>query len=57
MTGNHSILIAKSILDFFTAAIFVCNVRYVVSLVAVSQFITFFLLYPFGTQILSLISH
>ena len=48
MTGDHSILIAKSILDFFTAAIFV------VSLVAVPQFITFFSLYLFGTQILPL---
>ena len=54
MTGDHSILIAKSILDFFTAAIFACNVGYVVSLVAVPQFITFFSLYLFGTQILPL---
>ena len=44
----------KSILDFFTAAIFACNVGYVVSLVAVPQFITFFSLYLFGTQILPL---
>ena len=51
---SHSILIVKSILDFFTAAIFACNVGYVVSLVAVPQFITFFSLYLFGTQILPL---
>jgi len=54
ITGDPSLLITKSILDFFTAAIFACNVGYVVSLVAVPQFITFFSLYLFGTQILPL---
>ena len=54
ITGDPSLLITKSILDFFTAAIFACNVGYVVSLVAVPQFITFCSLYLFGTQILPL---
>ncbi|AQP42789.1 hypothetical protein BA718_08300 [Streptococcus gallolyticus subsp. gallolyticus] len=41
MTGDSTILISKSILDFFTAAIFACNLGYVVSLVAIPQFIIF----------------
>lgn len=45
MTGDSSILISKSILDFFTAAIFACNLGLVVSFVAVPQFIIFFLLF------------
>lgn len=45
MTGDSSILISKSILDFFTAAIFACNLGYVVSIVAIPQFIIFFLLF------------
>lgn len=45
MTGDHTILIAKSILDFFTAAIFACNLGYVVSVIALPQFVLFFLLF------------
>lgn len=45
MTGDHTILISKSILDFFTAAIFACNLGYVVSAIAFPQFIFFFLLF------------
>lgn len=45
MTGDSSILISKSILDFFTAAIFACNLGFVVSIIAVPQFIIFFLLF------------
>ena len=41
MTGDSSLLITKSILDFFTAAIFACNLGYIVSLIAVPQFIIF----------------
>lgn len=51
MSGDHSILIAKSILDFFTAAIFACNLGYVVSLIAVPQLIIFMLIFLFGKQI------
>jgi uncharacterized protein len=45
MTGDSTILISKSILDFFTAAIFACNLGLVVSFVAIPQFIIFFLLF------------
>lgn len=45
MTGDNSILISKSILDFFTAAIFACNLGYVVSVISVPQFIIFFILF------------
>lgn len=45
MTGDSTILISKSILDFFTAGIFACNLGLVVSFVAVPQFIIFFLLF------------
>lgn len=39
ITGDSSILISKSILDFFTAAIFACNLGYVVSAIAIPQII------------------
>ncbi|OYQ65387.1 DUF554 domain-containing protein [Aerococcus sp. 1KP-2016] len=45
MTGNHSVLIAKSILDFFTAAIFASSLGYVVSVIAIPQFIVFMLIF------------
>ena len=45
MTGDSSVLIAKSILDFFTAAIFACNLGYVVSVIAIPQFIIFYILF------------
>ena len=41
MTGDSSLLITKSILDFFTAAIFACSLGYIVSLIAVPQFAIF----------------
>lgn len=45
MTGDSSLLITKSILDFFTAAIFACNLGYIVSLIAVPQFVIFTILF------------
>lgn len=45
MTGDHTILIAKSVLDLFTAAVFACNLGIVVSVVAVPQLIVFLLLF------------
>lgn len=45
MNGDHSILIAKSILDLFTALIFACMLGMVVAVIAVPQFIIFFLLF------------
>src|SRR5699024_2818950 len=45
MTGDSTILISKSMLDIFTAAIFACNVGYVVSVIAIPLFILLFLLF------------
>ena len=54
MTGDASILISKSILDFFTAMIFSCSLGYIVSMIAIPQFIVFFLLFLSGGIILPL---
>ena len=45
MTGDHSILIAKSILDLFTALIFACTLGGVVAAVCIPQFVIFTLLF------------
>lgn len=45
MSGDHSILIAKSFLDFFTAMIFACSLGKSVSLVGIPQFVIMILLY------------
>ena len=45
MTGDHSILIAKSVLDFFTAMIFACQLKRAVCLVGVPQLIILLLLF------------
>jgi uncharacterized membrane protein YqgA involved in biofilm formation len=45
MTGDHSILIAKSILDLFTALIFACMLGLVVSAIAIPQFLIFLILF------------
>lgn len=45
MNGDHSILIAKSILDLFTALIFACTLGMVVSIIALPQFVIFFILF------------
>ncbi len=56
ISGDHSILLAKSVLDLFTAMIFACSLGVVVTAVAIPQLIIFlalFLLarviYPFTT--------
>ena len=41
MTGDHSILIAKSMLDLFTSMIFACSLGIVVSVIAIPQFLIF----------------
>lgn len=51
MTGDNSILISKSILDLFTAAVFACNLGAVVSFIALPQFVIFLLLF-FCAQII-----
>ena len=39
MSGDHSVLISKSILDLFTAAIFACSLGMVVCMIAIPQLI------------------
>lgn len=45
MSGDHSILLAKSILDLFTAMIFACSLGSVTSLVALPQALIFLVLF------------
>ncbi len=45
MTGDQSILLAKSILDFPTAMIFACTLGAVTAIIAVPQFIIFIILF------------
>ena len=51
MTGDHSILIAKSVLDLFTALIFACMLGGVVSMIAIPQMIIFLALF-FGAGLI-----
>lgn len=50
MSGDHSILISKAILDLFTALIFACSLGAVVSLVAVPQLVIFLIMF-FGARL------
>lgn len=45
MTGDHSILLAKSILDLFTASIFACSLGWSVCLITIPQCVVFLLLF------------
>ncbi len=45
MTGDHSILLAKTVLDFATAIIFACVLEMVTCVIAVPQFIIFVALF------------
>ena len=54
MNGDHSILIAKSILDFFTAMIIACRLGKTVSFIAVPQFIIFMALFLLAGLIIPL---
>ena len=45
MTGDHSILLAKTVLDFATALIFACVLGMVTCVIAVPQFIIFMVLF------------
>ena len=42
MTGNHTVLIAKAILDFFTAVIFACKLGKATSFIGIPQFLVLF---------------
>ena len=56
MSGDPSILIAKSILDLFTAMIFACTLGKSVSLIAVPQFVILLALYLLAGVIVPLTS-
>lgn len=52
MTGDHSVLIAKSFLDFFTAGIFATALGYIVLTICVPQFIILICLFLSASLIL-----
>ena len=54
MTGDHSILIAKAILDFFTSMIFACQLKKAVMLIAVPQLVIMLALFFSARLILPL---
>lgn len=51
MTGDSTILLSKSILDLFTAAVFACSLGAVVCLVAVPQTVIFMILF-YGAKLI-----
>lgn len=51
ISGDHTILISKSILDFFTAMIFACTIGMAVPLVAVPQLVIFLLIFALAKVI------
>lgn len=51
MTGDHSILLAKSILDIATALIFACSLGIITSFIAIPQCIIFLALFAFANAI------
>lgn len=56
ITGDHSILIAKSVMDFFTAIIFGAVTGYLIGAIAVPQVIIGTILFCFGNLLLPLLS-
>lgn len=56
MTGDHSVLIAKAIMDFFTAIIFGTTAGYLVGFVAIPQFMVGVILFGGATYILPYIT-
>ena len=54
MTGDASILISKSILDFFTAMIFSCSLGYIVSMIGDFKACGGFLMIATGFRIMKL---
>lgn len=51
ISGDHTILISKSILDFFTAMIFACNLGMAVPVVAIPQCIIFLAIFALAKVI------
>lgn len=56
MTGNHSVLIAKAILDFFTAVIFACKLGKATSFIGIPQFFVLFGIFCLAKVIVPLCS-
>lgn len=56
MTGDHSVLIAKAIMDFFTAIIFGTTAGYLVGFIAIPQFLVGVLLFCGASYILPLVT-
>jgi len=56
MTGSHSVLIAKAILDFFTAVIFACKLGKATSFIAIPQFLVLFGIFCLAKVIVPLCS-
>ena len=54
MSGDHTILISKSILDFFTAMVFACNLGLVVSFISIPRYLIFLVIFAFAKVILPL---
>lgn len=54
MTNNCTILLAKSVLDLFTALIFACSLGYVTAIIAIPQAIIFFCLFALARFIVPL---
>ncbi|MEW9673008.1 DUF554 domain-containing protein [Ammoniphilus sp. 3BR4] len=52
ITGDHSVLLAKSILDFFTAGIFATTLGFIVMTIAVPQFLILISLFLTASSIL-----
>lgn len=51
MTGNHSVLIAKAVLDFFTAMIFACKLGKATALIGIPQGIVLLTLFALAKVI------
>lgn len=51
MTGNHSILMAKAVLDFFTAMIFACQLGKITAFIGVPQFVVLIALFALAKVI------
>ena len=56
ITGDHSILFAKSIMDFFTAAIFGAASGYLVGLIAIPQCAVFLALFYMSKSLMPLMT-
>ena len=56
MTGDPTILLTKSILDFFTAAIFASTLGYIITVIFIPQLIVFIILFFAATFIMALIN-